>query len=477
MRVPLVGPAYETKATDQNAQRCVNWFVEGTDLDKKGGKFPSVLYPTPGLVSFGTIGSGIGSVRQLHVHKDVLYAVADNKFYSVDSSGTETELGTLGSSSGRVTIASINEQIVIVDGTNGYIYIVPSNTFKQITDSDFPSDVESVASLDGYFIVTSAASARFYVSALLDGETWTATGFASAEAVPDNLVGVTSNQRELWLFGTDTTEVWFNSGNVDFPFEKRPGVLVEKGCVAEQTIARIEDSLYWLASDRSGQGQIVSSVGYRTQIISTSAIEQQIASYSTISDAFSYAYYQDGHHFYVITFPTAKATWVYDITTGLWHERDSIDGGESTRHRSNCYAFVYDKNIVGDFNSGNLYYFDVNTYTDNGTTIKRVRTTSNFNNESDMISVYNFVVEFETGVGLASGQGSDPEVMLRVSRDGGHTWGNEMWRKIGALGEYNKKALWTRLGQARTWTLELSVTDPVKWVVLGAYADVEGVTR
>lgn len=464
------GPAYET-VINQNGQRLINWYLED---DQALGKYPYILRPTPGLLAFGTLGSGLGSVRGLFEHKGVLYAVADDTVYSVDSSGTESSLGTIGTTAGHVNMTASNDQLIIVDGSKGYTYTISTTTFAEITDGDFPASPDDVTYMDGYFIVISSTDQKFYISAINDGQDWNGLDFASATAMPDNLVACISDHRELWLFGDKSAEVWYNSGAATFPFSKRPGVLLHKGLAAKNSVARADNSIYWLSKDEAGQSLVVKVDGYTPKVISSRAISQAIDGYSTVSDAFAYVYRQGNHEFYVLTFPTENKTWVHDASTQQWHERDSIVNEEHVRHRSNCYAFAYGKHIVGNFNSGALYELSETTYTDAGGVIERCRRSPHISSDRQLVGIYNLVVDVEPGVGLDTGQGSDPQLMLRVSKDGGFTWGNEMWRDIGKAGTYSRRVKWDMLGTARDWVLEFKVTDPVNVVILGARADLEG---
>ena len=472
----LPGASSETVKSQDN-QKTVNWYMEiddsGLGQGAPGGKYPVILRPTPGLKPFAAIGSGVGEIRALFDHRDVLYVVANNTFYSVGTDGTETVKGTLSSFSGVVQIAASNSQIMIVDGTIGYVYNVDTDIFQTITDTDFTSTPDDVTYQDGFFVVVSQTDHKFYLSSINEALDWQALDFASATSHPDKLIGVTSDHRELWLFGTKTTEVWFNSGNATFPFERRPGVLISKGLAARDSLVQTDNSLFWLARDEQGESTVVRASGYTPQVISSVAVSQAIDSYDTVSDAVAFSYREGKHEFYVISFPTANKTWVYDISTNQWHERDSYDGGDYNRYRAQVYAYSNGKHIVGDYSSRNLYELDDKTYTDNGELIRRMRRTKNYQANNNLSSMYNLVIDFEPGVGLDAGQGSDPQVMLRVSKDGGHTFGNEMMRDIGAAGVYNRRAKWDMLGSARVWSLEITVTDPVNAVLLGGYADIE----
>jgi hypothetical protein len=181
------------------------------------------------------------------------------------------------------------------------------------------------------------------------------------------------NHREVWLFGDQKgTEVWYNSGAADFTFERMPGVFINHGCAARYSVQRIDTSVFWLSRDEQGQGIVLEGVGYEAKRISTHAIENEFGKYASIEDATSFTYQQEGHDFYVLTFPTADKTWVFDLATRLWHERCWIDDdGCEHRIRANCAAFAYGLNVCGDWEDGRLYKFDLSVFTDDGDPIIR----------------------------------------------------------------------------------------------------------
>lgn len=462
--IAVTGPAYET-VLNQNAQRLINWYLED---DPAGGRFPYILKPTPGLTSF--MSSSDSTVRGMVDHKGVLYAVLDDTFYSINSAGTETSEGTLDTSIGLVKIATSNDQIIIVDGTYGYVYDVEDDTFTKITAEAFPDSPTDVTYQDGYFIVISNTDQKFYLSGINSGTSWNALDFASATADADNLIACKSDHREIWLFGDKSTEVWFNSGNATFPFERRPGVLLHKGCAARDSVVRIDNTMYWLAKDEAGHSIIVRASGYTPEAITSRAVAQAIESYTTISDAQAYSYRDGMHEFYVINFPTEGKTWAYDASTQQWHQRQSQVNNVQTRHRGCCYAFSYGKHLVGDYYSGRIFQLDPNNYTDWGTPIQRVRRTQHTHSNNQLLSLYNLVLEVEPNIQVTT----DPTILMRVSKDGGHTWGNYLDRTIAAAGGYTPRVKWDNLGAARSWTFEFICDAPVNVCILGAYADIEG---
>jgi hypothetical protein len=236
----------------------------------------------------------------------------------------------------------------------------------------------------------------------------------------------------------------------------------------------MDNGVFWLGKDARGQGIVYRANGYTGQRISTHAVEWHIQTYGNISDAVAYTYQQDGHSFYVLTFPSANKTWVYDVATNAWHERAGWVNGEFTRHRSNCQMFFNSEVIVGDYENGKLYAFDPTVYADDGQIqrwLRSWRALPTGQNNLRRTAHHSLQLDCESGVGLNLGQGDDPQAMLRWSDDGGHTWSNEHWSGMGKIGEYYRRVFWRRLGMTlklRDRVYEVSGTDPVKIAIMGA---------
>ena len=309
---------------------------------------------------------------------------------------------------------------------------------------------------------------------MLDGLSVDPLDFASAEGSPDGVVGLIIDHREVWVFGTNSVEVWYDAGTQDFPLQRIQGAFNEIGCVSAYTLAKMDNGIFWLGADARGRGIVYRANGYTGQRISTHAVEWHIQQYGDISDALAYTYQQDGHSFYVLIFPSANTTWVYDVATQAWHERAGFSNGSFTRHRSNCQMSFNNEIIVGDYENGNLYAFDMETYADNGQIQKWLRTwraLPSGQNNLRRTTHHSLQIDLETGVGLNLGQGSDPEVMLRWSDDGGHTWSNYHTSPVGKIGQYYHRTFFRRLGMTlklRDRVYELSMTDPVKTAIMGA---------
>jgi hypothetical protein len=473
MQTPILGASYVARSVNAADNRLVNLFPEAT---ADGGKTAGFFNRAPGLQFQQTIGTG--PIRALWAHQtngSDFYVVSGTEFYKVTGlTATPTKLGDV-TGTGPVSIADNGVQIFLACNPDGFIYNEVTNVFAKITDPDFTGAV-TVGYLDGYFVYNEPNSQKVWVTELLDGTSVDPLDFASAEGSPDGLVAVNVDHREAWLFGTDSIEVWYDAGLADFPLTRIQGAFNEIGCVAAFSIAKLDNALFWLGTDARGQGIVYRANGYTGVRVSTHAIEYAIAQYGNISDAVAYTYQQEGHAFYVLTFPTGNATWVYDVSTQAWHERAGWNTslGEFTRHRSNCQCNFGGNTVVGDYENGNIYTLDLSVYADNGGIQKWLRSWRALPtgaNNLKRTAQHSLQLDCESGTGLVTGQGSDPEIMLRWSDDGGHTWSNEHLSKMGKIGEYYRRVFWRRLGMTlklRDRVYEISQTDPVKAVIMGA---------
>lgn len=470
MRIPFATQSYRHRSLPVSAQRLVNMYAEQQPQD---AKTPVAVMRTPGLTSFSQVGSG--PIRGLATMDGLLYVVSGNTVYKVLANGSATALGTLSTASGPVSMDASASQLVIV--TNPAAYVATSTTLTQITDVDFPG-ASTVSYLDGYHIFTRPDTQTFFISDLLNAASYDALDFASAESSPDDLLRVLVDHREIWLFGERSTEVWVNTGAASFPFERQPGSILERGTAAAMSPAKMDNSVYWLGDDRI----IYKAEGYAPRRVSTHAIEQAISGYTTVSDAVGFSYSADGHSFYVLTFPTALATWVYDAATQLWHERDSRASDVSiSRWRASSYTYAYGKHLVGDYSAGTVWEMDHDIYAEGSEDLVWTACSPPIHAEGKRMFLSRLELDMETGVGLDGGvQGSDPQAMLSWSDDGGRTWTSETWAplgqsaSVGGIGVYRTRVRWHRLGGAfRQRVFKVSGSDPVKAVILAAYADVE----
>lgn len=462
MTVPITfaSQAYELDAVQLAAQRCVNLFPERAPA---GAKVPVALLGTPGLTTYAIVGNG--PIRGLIEMAGFVFVVSGNNLFKLAVNGDTTDLGFL-PGRGLVKMASNGEQILILAGTapsDGFIATV--DELLPITDEDFlgGSDCDFI---DGYFVISVADSNEFYISGLYDGFTYDPLDFARAEGKPDNIVGIVVDHREIWLLGEESAEVWYNSGNPDFPFERASGTFIERGIAGRDTIGQLDNTIFWVGDDRI----VYRANGYAPVRVSTHAIEEKINEAIGTSDLIAFGYSQRGHAQYVLKKPD-QWTFVYDVATELWHERCSCDQDD---YKVSTYVQAFNRLLVGDDTTGNIYFLDDTRpgREDDGTVASRVAAPPLFAN-AETASLNALVIDFEMGVGLTTGQGSDPQVMMRYSDDAGFTWSSEKWRSLGKIGKYQNRARWNRLGEFRQRVLEVSISDPVERVVMGAYAELE----
>lgn len=399
-----------------------------------------------------------------------MYYVVGSNVYQVGASYSMTLIGSLNTGAGVVKMIDNRIYLVIVDGQFGYYWKLDgTEALTIITDPAF-----APASFCDYidtFVVFADTTGNIFRSTLsntivpMDG-----TYFASKVAANDDLMGLVVNHREILLIGRQTTEIWSDVGGAQFPFQITPGVLFQHGTIAKYSIALDDMSTYFLGQNENGDCMVMMLSGYKVQRISVHAVEQFIQSYAVKDDAIGMCYQQDGHVFYVLTFPSADATWVYDATTGLWHERCWIDNdGVEHRHRAATMGAAWGKVFCGDWQNGNLYELSLTAYTDNGQPIKRLRTFPHLSNDGKMSEFLSFMADVEAG-NNASNEAA--LITLRWSDDRGKTFGNGIEQSLGELGEYNKWAIWRKLGSARDRVFELSWSVPTETALNGAFVEV-----
>ena len=566
MKSPILGSSYVIRSVNAADNRMINLYPE---VIPEGGKEPAYLQRCPGLTRVVTVGTG--PIRGLYTLGNFLYVVSGDQLYKLNSnyalqgandllleSGSfllledgsrillqdqsNPSLGVI-SGTGPVSMADNGTQIFIAANPDGYIYNTATDSFAQITDPDFPGAV-TVGYLDGYFVFNEPNSQRVWVTALLDGTSIDPLDFASAEGSPDGLVSLIIDHREAWLFGTNSVEVWYNSGEADFPLTRIQGAYNEIGCIAPYSVAKMDNSVFWLGADARGQGIVYRANGYQGVRVSTHAVEFAIQQYGDLSDAVGYTYQQDGHTFYVLNFTNADTTWVFDAATGAWHERAGFRNGDFKRHRGNNHARFNGDPHVGDYENGKVYVYSLDVYADDGAVQKWLRSWRALptgSNNLKRTAHHTLQIDLETGVGLAgidpfdppveittetsiwlnteSGApnlvanlgtqvpqdintqndlytlgvvqdpgltliiestpvvGANPQLLLRWSDDGGHTWNGERTTSMGRIGQYGTRAIYRRLGMTtkiRDRVYEISGTDPVKVAIMGAELELSG---
>ncbi|WP_436872666.1 packaged DNA stabilization protein [Acinetobacter haemolyticus] len=395
IKLPLVGPAYKLNAQSMSCQNCINWYPQ--TIEYPNGSRVAALMPTPGLKKIFQGDSA--SVRCLHVLSNgALLAVIGKKLYHSKANRFDPQY--VGDVSGLGTVKAADNGIVaiIVNGTYSYSLDMKTLEFKRLSGSTIPRSTH-VLFLDGRFVVNKANTGQFYWSDLYSNK-FDALSYATAESSPDKITALVTFNRELWIFGAQTVERYYSSGSQTSPYARLSGGAMAFGCTAPDSIVALATGVIWLSLSEFGGHQIVMSGGGVPERISTHAIEEEIASYIKTSDAIAYAYQQEGHVFYVISFPSASTTFCFDVSTGLWHQRSyASQQGLHERHRSQHHAFFNGIHIVGDYKNGKLYQLDKQTYTDDGDLILRERTAQAVITDGKLTRFNNLEIVCEVGFG------------------------------------------------------------------------------
>lgn len=418
---------------------------------------------TPATYTVATVSAGV--VTGLTLTNAGNYTSQPTNDVSTSSSGAGTGLKltlTFGTGSGSTGTYPISASQTVTSRT---MYAL-NFTIIPATDGAF-SGGNTVDIVDNYFVYNRPDSQQWAASNPLSPIT-PALSFSSKDGSPDDLVSLIVDHREVYLLGESSSEVWVDVGSFPFPFQRIPGTSTQHGIAAKFSVSRLGNSFAYISRNNRGEAQIMMMNGYVPTRISTHAVEQTLLN-KYIDDAISWTYQQEGHECYVISFPTLDLTWVYDISTTMWHKWLSIDTTNTYhRHRGNCSAVFKGKVYVGDFDNGIIYLLDPSNYTDNGQEIRRLRRAPHIVTDLQREYLEELQIQFQPGVGNQSDPGQIPQAMLRWSNDGGSTWSNEHWTSIGAVGLYKNRAIWRRLGWARDRVFEVVVTDPVNAVIISS---------
>ncbi len=423
----------------------VNCFAEKADGDKRAD---FAVMATPGLTEWADVGTG--PIRGSITLGGVLYVVSGLELYSVAINGTSSLIGAIGGTE-RVRIATNYDQLAVVGGGVGYVLAGTLST-------PLPVMVQDVLYADGYILWVVRDSEQFLISALDDAATYDFADVASVEGFPDNIEGAVNDHREIQFFGTKSTEIFYNSGNGDFPFERQGNAFIERGCFDRDSIVKIDNSVTFMGDDRI----VYTLLGYQPQRISTHAIEYQLrdANYAR-----AWPCTQEGHKLYVIE--VDRGTFVFDFATGAWHQRRSHG---STWWRVGGAVEAYGRTLFTDRNTGQIFTGSPDVYTEDGEAIAFEITLPTIEAGRERRAMNAFEVLCETGVGNAAVP--TPQIVLQYSDDNGHLWSNEMWRGLGAVGEYRTRAVWRGLGLFRQRQMRLRITDAASRLVISYHMDI-----
>lgn len=425
-----------------------------------------------------------------------LFAVFDSNLYEIYSDGKYEKKGApLGISPNDVSMADDGKSLVVVNGFEYYVFDLDLET-SQVVDTyatagfRYPSKV--VAINNRIVIINNdidenpsnpndvANNNKFYWSDVLNAAVIDPLSFASAETSFDPITSIVANEDDLWLFGSASYEVWRVDGNVDLPFSFVGGTGSQIGCGAPKSVTTIGSQVFWVGSSAAGEGIVYMSQGYSAQRISNHALEYQLSKMGDTSDCVGFSYQSEGHVFFVMTFLQGNRTYVYDLTTGLFHERSTREANTNTQNYwAPMFAkYAFGKVIVGDSLTARLFTLELDRYQEyDGRPIVRQFVSPIYHEDYREVVYKEFQVDLEVGqgiqyglpnTGIQQGQGTDPQIMLQYSNNSGRTWSSERWTSMGKIGEYQSKARWRMLGRSAKRAFKIVISDPVKVCILGA---------
>ena len=481
MRFGFCGAGYQSALVNCDAQRSVNLYPEVNESGQ--GVSSMILLPTAGLEVFSDLG-GPSVTGQCEINGRG-FGISGTNFCEMLSDGTKIVRGTVRIDTNQATISASATQLLITSGGRAYSFILATNAFAEIdttTLAAIQGPVLMGGYADDYFIVLLSNSQSFQISAILDVTSWDPLDIAQVSLFPDNVVSMLIDHRELWLFGSETIVPYVNTGNPDFPWEPIQGAYIQQGINSPWCRNRIDNSLLWLGRNEHGAQVAWRAQGYTPVRVSTHAIEYAWSQYTTTSDAISYAWQENGHTFWQIYFPTANKTWVYDTATQAWHERTSRIGGIEGAHFSQNHMYCFGKHLVGDWNSGKVYRMSSSLLDDAGVNIRRLRRSPYVGAFEDEWAYFEkLVFDLETGLATftdGAGNPRAPQLFVRWSDDGGHSWSDERALDCGKIGEYSHRVALYRLGRTRkARVIEASASDACPWRFVDAYVNDPGSER
>lgn len=413
-------------------------------------KAPVSLFASPGVRAFATPATGKG--RGLHIRGNNLYALAGKTYYQVNTAtGVCTRLATLPGVNRAYFSANTTQSVIVSDAVG---YVETGGVVTAITDPDFLiRHVGPCAFLDNYTLFIDIGSQEFIGSALGDATAYDALDFASAEGAPDGLVGLAVDHRQALLLGKESGELWYNSGQQGFPFERNSGGFIEQGCIATRSIVKADNSVYWLANDLTVR-RLSGDTGIR---VSHHGMEEALRGYANPSDCEALSYTHEGHICVAMNFIADNATWVYDITTQEWHERDSFPA----QVWRGCDAVSLNGvTYVQDRTTGAVGVLDATCPTEWGDTIRREWTYGSVYRNG--LRCFHSELYTVMQVGIGDSSGSDPQILLQASDDGGVTFETISSESLGKWGRRRTKVQTNRLGASRDRVYRRVITDPVQ---------------
>jgi hypothetical protein len=486
VRIPsFVGPSYTPESRISAYDRTVNLIAE--KVESGTGQAPYALYLTPGYREFCELPET--PVRGLYTLNGVSWAVGGETLYRLPTTlgGSPTLLttGVTNVDDGWVTIAGngdSGDQLMLSSGSFKFCFEIATNTLTPIAGVS-----NQVGYLDGYFLSLDTSRSELTISAPRNGQSWDPLDVKQREDAADKWISMLVHQagKELWLFGSQTSSVLYHDAGAalagDFPFVGNPNVFVTQGIAAAASACVLKGAPIWLGQGIDGGGVVYWANGYTPTRVSTHAVETALASYDTLSTAYAFVYEERGHSFYVLTFPgvstygepvTVGATWVFDATTGFWHERGEWNGWSYGALPIIGHLYANGVHLVGSPDSGVIYQQSKSLLTTTaGDGIRWFRRAPHVAKDHSYLIVDSLELLMEVGLGLPSGQGANPIVNLAWSHNGGQSFLPMRAKTAGRVGAFDTHVKWNQLGRGDDWVFEASGSDPVPTRLLDAFLE------
>lgn len=472
MDIPFIGQAYESRSIPISHQLCINWFPE---IEPSDARNVITLQSVSGTKIFVDINvSSVDHIRGMHYSEkqQLLYVVSGNELYQINESGVKTQLGSTGAIAGSddVAMSDNGTQVGIGNGSTYYVWDATASTLSTVTDSGGGTlAVRDIDYLDGRFILLTSGQ-TYYITAVGAAQTVNALDTDEAVGNPDDAVGMIVANKRIWIWGTNSFDVYFNSPQAaaagDFPIVRVEGAGRNGYGLAGRTAKVVQDGTpYWCSND----GVIYRTTGYQPERISNFGIENSIRKYAKLDDCQAVQWIENGHRFVAFSFPAGGETWVYDAMSGMWHQRSSGLNEDvwDVNYISQCWN---QRNMVGSRTADKVGELDLDIFTEYGNLMKARRTTPVNHASQNVIFYGRLELVMEGG---ESQSGEEAMVYLRWSDDSGNLWGNYVSESLGKIGEYNNRVVFYGLGSSvnRVWDLQITYNAPR--TLIQAIAEVE----
>lgn len=476
MRYPnFVSESYVSQSPTASAQQLINYYLQ---KNIPGAKNEIVYYPTPGFAVFAALDDS--PVRAEFAEMGRCWAVSGAHAYEVYADGTSFKFPlALDTDQYPATISSNGaSQLFVTSGGSRYLIDTLANTLVKVTGHSTMG-----ASLNGYFLSFDITTGKCEISTIFNGLVWDAALFQLRSLAPDPWRSMQVVNGRIYFLGEKTTELWGNSGTFPFPFAPLTTTLIMYGIVAPFAAGHLGDTLAWAANTDGGAGLIVKTRGIAVQEIQTEPVAYALSRFTTIADMRVWGYEDQAHQFFNFDFPSGNATYTFDDgplatwhTRGLWNSALSSYGAWGPT----CHAYAFGKHLVGDRASGTIYHMDIALGLDFGAVpLRRLIQPPALFDQNKPLFIGPIELYMETGLGLPLGApaapvvvGSDPQVLMRFSRNGGKKWGSARTRSAGEQGEFNARVIWARNPSGRSPVPQFVFSDPVPWRIVDCFVDV-----